>query len=190
VARRVLAAAALAGALAAGPLLSGCSQPRPGPAARPPGAAPHATVPAAGPRARASAHAGTPATAGRDPGTRAALLRIAQAFNNAYDNGGFGAVYDRWDARSQALISRAEYIRRHRVCAPATHVTAVVTGASPAAAGGWHVRYQIGGQELTDTWFYVRHRWVFDIVLSNPGAARLYRLPFARYAAAAGCPVH
>ncbi|HTT51290.1 MAG TPA: hypothetical protein VMH35_07815 [Streptosporangiaceae bacterium] len=37
------------------------------------------------------------------------------------------------------------------------------------------------------TWFYLDHRWVFDILLSNPAAAAEYRLPFARYAAAVGC---
>jgi hypothetical protein len=31
---------------------------------------------------------------------------------------------------------------------------------------------------------------VFDIALSNPGAARNYRLPFAQYAAAVGCTAH
>lgn len=131
-----------------------------------------------------------PAPAAADPDTTTALLRVAQAFNDAYDSGDFGAVYDRWDARSQAIISRAEYIRRHRVCAPATHSTAVVTGASRGPGGAWLVRYQISGTRLTDTWFYVRHRWLFDIVRSNPGAARLYRLPFARYAAATGCSAH
>lgn len=119
-----------------------------------------------------------------------ALLRAAQAFNDAYDNGDFGAAYDRWDARSQAIISRPEYIRRHQVCAPATHARATVTGADRAPGGGWHVHYRLSGQDLTDTWFYVRHRWVFDIVLSNPDAARLYALAFARYVAAVGCSTH
>ena len=114
-------------------------------------------------------------------------MRVAQAFNDAYDNGDFGAVYDRWDARSQALLSQADYVRRHRLCAPATHDTAVVTGASPAGAGAWHVTYRLGGLSLTDTWYYVSRRWVFDIVSSNPAAAQLYRLPYLGYAAAVGC---
>jgi hypothetical protein len=41
-----------------------------------------------------------------------------------------------------------------------------------------------------DTWFYLGRRWAFDIVLSNPGAAREYRLPFVSYAAAVGCTRH
>lgn len=132
----------------------------------------------------------SPATAGSDPPTAAALLRIAQAFNNDYDNGNFGAVYDRWDASSQAIISRAEYIRRHTLCAPATHSVAQVEGAARGRNGAWHVSYRIDNSSLVDTWFYARHRWVFDITLSNPGAARNYRLPFAQYAAAVGCPTH
>jgi hypothetical protein len=118
------------------------------------------------------------------------LLRIAQAFNDDYDQGRFGAVYDRWDARSRAVISRPEYIRRHLVCAPATHATARIEGAARASGGGWRVRYQIDGAQATDTWFYRGHRWVFDLLLSNPAAARQYRLPFARYAAAVSCTAH
>jgi hypothetical protein len=39
-----------------------------------------------------------------DPGTAAALLKIATAFNDDYDTGHYGPVYARWDARSQAII--------------------------------------------------------------------------------------
>jgi hypothetical protein len=142
---------------------------------------------AAGPHTTGTA---TPRPTGTDPPTVAALLRIAQVFNDDYDNGHFGAVYDRWDASSQAIISRAEYIRRHTLCAPATHAVARVSGAVPGHGGDWLVSYRIDNSPLVDTWFYVRHRWVFDIALSNPGAARNYRLPFARYAAAVGCTTH
>src|ERR1700688_2651690 len=54
-----------------------------------------------------------------DPKSATALARIAQAFNDNYDNNRDGPVWDRWDARSQAVISRAEYIRRHAECATA-----------------------------------------------------------------------
>jgi hypothetical protein len=42
-----------------------------------------------------------------DPHTAAALLKIAAAFNHGYDTGDYGPVYTRWDARSQAIITRA-----------------------------------------------------------------------------------
>lgn len=48
-----------------------------------------------------------------DPKTAAALVRIAQASNNNYDLNNDGPVWARWDARSQAVISRIEYIWRH-----------------------------------------------------------------------------
>ena len=58
---------------------------------------------------------GTPATSpGPDPKTAAALIRIAQVFNTDYGNNIDGPVWDRWDARSQAVISRADYIRLAR----------------------------------------------------------------------------
>jgi hypothetical protein len=44
-----------------------------------------------------------------------------------------------------------------------------------------------GGQQLTDYWFYVHHRWVFDLVLSNPDEVKLYQMPAAQYIAAIGC---
>ena len=49
-----------------------------------------------------------------DPRTAAALLKIATAFNHDYDTGHYGPVYARWDARSHAIITRADYIQRHQ----------------------------------------------------------------------------
>lgn len=122
-----------------------------------------------------------------DPRTQAALLRIATAFNHDYDRGDYGPVYARWDARSRAIISGAEYIRRHRECPSPPQPASVTESAGPGPRGAWLVHYEIGGQQLTDYWFYVRRRWVFDLVLSNPDAVRLYRMSPQRYAAAVGC---
>ncbi len=63
----------------------------------------------------------------------------------------------------------------------------VTEGVRPGPHGAWLVSYEIGGQQLTDYWFYVHHRWVFDLVLSNPDTVKLYRMSPARYAAALGC---
>lgn len=65
-----------------------------------------------------------------------------------------------------------------------------VEDAAPGPNGAWLVHYEIGGQQLTDYWFYVAQRWEFDLPLSNPDAARLYRLSFAKYAADVGCQDH
>ncbi|MGI8447690.1 MAG: hypothetical protein ACR2MP_11035 [Streptosporangiaceae bacterium] len=122
-----------------------------------------------------------------DPRTAAALLKIATVFNNEYDRGDYGPVYDRWDTRSRAVITRAQYIKRHQDCPSAPQATALVESAIPGPHGAWLVDYEIGGQRLTDYWFYVDHRWVFDLVLSNPDSVKLYRMTPQQYAAATGC---
>ena len=129
----------------------------------------------------------SPAPLPPDQRTAAALLKIAAAFNNDYDNGDYGPVYARWDARSQAIIAKADYIRRHRECLGGGHVQARTENVSPGPHGAWLVHYEIGGQQLTDYWFYVHRRWVFDLVLSNPSSVRLYRMSPQRYVAFLGC---
>jgi hypothetical protein len=122
-----------------------------------------------------------------DPRTASALLKIATVFNNDYDSGDYGPVYARWDARSQAVISRAQYIKRHQDCPSAPHAAASVESATPGPHGAWLVDYEIGGQRLTDYWFYVHRHWLFDLVLSNPSSVRLYRMTPQAYATAVGC---
>lgn len=143
---------------------------------------------AAGCSAGSGHPAATPAPLPPDPHTAAALLKIATAFNHNYDTGDYGPVYARWDARSQAIISRAGYIQRHKDCPTGAQTLSQTESVSRGGPGGaWLVRYEIGGQQLTDYWFYVRHRWVFDLVLSNPGAVKLYKMSPSQYAAAVGC---
>ena len=122
-----------------------------------------------------------------DPHTASALLKIATAFNHDYDTGRYEPVYARWDARSQAIIRRADYIRRHRDCPSGSPALSRTESVSPGPHGAWLVHYEIGGQQLNDYWFYVRRRWVFDLVLSNPDAVRLYRMSPSQYVAALGC---
>ena len=162
---RLPAAAVAAVCLAAGGLAAGCSH----------GPGQDQT------RAVAS-HAPPP-----DPRTASALVKVATVFNNEYDRGDYGPVYDRWDARSQAVITRARYIKRHEDCPGVPHAPALVESAVPGPHGAWLVDYEIAGQRLTDYWFYVDHRWVFDLVLSNPGSVTLYRMTPQQYATATGC---
>jgi hypothetical protein len=114
----------------------------------------------------------SPASLPADPQTAAPLLKIATAFNNEYGSGDYGPVYARWDARSQALIGEADYIRRHKDCPGLPQPPARTETATPGPHGAWMVRYR---------------RWVFDLVLSNPDAVRLYRLSPQQYVAAVGC---
>ena len=160
--RRVMAAAVTAAAL----LAAGCT---------------------AGTGHDAAAPSASPGPLPADPWTAAALLTIAAAFNNEYQSGDYGPVYARWDARSQAIITRAEYIRRHKDCPGGSQLPARTESASPGPQGAWLVQYEIGGQQLTDYWFYVHRRWVFDLVLSNPDAVKLYRMSPQQYATATGC---
>lgn len=137
-----------------------------------------------------TAHAVRPAARlpvpARDPRTAAALLEIATVFNDEYDGGVYGPVWDRWDVRSQAVIARADYVRRHTECRTSPQ-SARVEDARPGQGGAWIVDYEISGVQLHDYWFYVRGRWVFDLVLSNPDSVRLYRLTPQQYIAELGC---
>jgi hypothetical protein len=145
------------------------------------------TALAAGCTAQASRPAARPSAAARDPRTMAALLKIATVFNNDYDGGGdYGPVWDRWNARSQAIISRADYIRRHTEC-PDSPQSVTVEDASPGPGGAWIVDYEAGGVQLRDYWFYTGGRWVFDLVLSNPDSVKLYKLTPQQYVAELGC---
>ncbi len=130
--------------------------------------------------------AASPAPLPPDPHTASALLKVAATFNHAYDTGDFGPVYARWDARSQAIITRADYIKRHEEC-PGGGALSRTENAEAGPHGAWLVQYEIGGQQLTDYWFYVGRRWVFDLVLSNPDLVPLYRMTPQQYVAAIGC---
>jgi hypothetical protein len=100
-----------------------------------------------------------------DPHTAAALLTIATTFNHDYD-----------------------YTKRHNDCPTGSPVLSHTESASPGGPhGAWLVHYEIGGQQLTDYWFYEHRRWVFDLVLSNPDAVKLYRMSPQQYVAALGC---
>src|SRR6516164_10193707 len=123
-----------------------------------------------------------------DPHLATALLKIATAFNHDYDTGDYGPVYARWDARSRAIITRADYIKRHKDCPSGSQTLSQTESVSPGGPhGAWLVHYEIGGQQLTDYWFYVHRRWVFDLLLSNPSSVRLYRMSPQRYVAFLGC---
>ena len=121
-----------------------------------------------------------------DPRTAAALLRFASVFNHDYGTGDYRPVYARSDARSQAIISEAGYLQRHAECPAPPGPAPATESAVPGPHGAWPVHYEIGGQQLTDYWFYVHRRWAFDLVPGNPDAVRLYRMSAQRYAAAVG----
>lgn len=122
-----------------------------------------------------------------DPHTASALLAVASAFNHDYDTGDYAPVYARWDARSQAIIGEADYVQRHRQCPGAHNSSRTEDDSLGGPQGAWVVHYEIGGQQLTDYWFYAGHRWVFDLVLSNPDMVPLYKMSPQQYVKALGC---
>lgn len=123
----------------------------------------------------------------RDRETATSLLRIARTFNDDYQENKDAAVYARWDSASRAIISEATYVRRHRECPNASHVAVDTWGVTRGPGGAWLVHYSIDGQQLTDWWYYVDGRFVFDLPRSNPSAVHLYRASPAQYAKETGC---
>jgi hypothetical protein len=92
-----------------------------------------------------------------DPHTAEALLKVATAFNHDYDTGDYGPVYTRWDARSQAIITQADYIRRHKDCPGGSQALSRTESASRGGPeGAWLVHYQIGGQYRMSPQQYVQ----------------------------------
>ncbi len=134
----------------------------------------------------AACGASRPAAVRPDPRTVGALLAIARRFDADYAANRDGPVYDRFDAASRAVITRAEYIRRHHEC-PSAPGPATVLGANRVDHGYFAVRYSISGTQLTDYWHYLGGHWRFSLLRSNPGAVALYRLPAHRYLVALGC---
>ncbi len=127
-----------------------------------------------------------PGRPGSEPETAARLRADATAFNADYAAGRDGAAYSYFDPASRRVISRAAYVRRHRLCPdPPGHAT--ILGATAIGHGWWRVAYRISGTDLVDYWAYRDGRFEFDLARSNPSAVSLYEEPFAQYARALGC---
>jgi hypothetical protein len=106
-----------------------------------------------------------------DPRTAAALLKIATAFNDEYQSGDYAPVYARWDDRSQAVITKGDYVMRNQECRSGQQPPASTEGAAPGPHGAWIVSYEIGGQRLTDYWFYVNRHLQVPFLVPSPGSA-------------------
>ncbi len=122
-----------------------------------------------------------------DRRTAKVLLQIARVFNNDYQQNKDAAVYQRWDASSRAIISGPEYLRRHEACPNDANVRVNTWEVTRGPGGAWLVHYSIDGQQLTDWWYFVHRRFVFDLARSNPSAVSLYRDSPAQYMKQTGC---
>lgn len=121
-----------------------------------------------------------------EPNTAAQLTQVATAFNHDYQVGHMGAVWDRYDARSRAVISRARDIRWHQEC-PTPPGAATTTGVVQEAGGWWMVDYTIDGVMLHDFWHQEQGQWRFSLARSNPTSVALYSSSFQKFAHAVGC---
>jgi hypothetical protein len=92
-----------------------------------------------------------------DAHTASALLKVATVFDHDYDSGDYAPVYARWDARSQAIITRADYIARHKDCpsgSPTLSQTESVSLGGPHGAG--LVYYEISRRPAADRLLVLR----------------------------------
>lgn len=122
-----------------------------------------------------------------DRSTARVLLQIARVFNNDYQQNKDAAVYQRWDASSRAIISETDYLRRHEICPNDANVNVHTWEVTRGPGGAWLVHYSIDGQQLTDWWYFVDGRFVFDLARSNPSAVSLYKDSLAQYMQQTGC---
>jgi hypothetical protein len=129
---------------------------------------------------------GTTTSFASEPTTSAQLRQDAITFNHNYSKNNVGPVYDMWDAASQKLISRAEYIYRHQLC-PTNPGPAIIREITPGANKFWQVHYLIDQAKLVDYWRYQNGHWRFDLFKSNPEAVVLYKLNRKQYEKAVGC---
>jgi hypothetical protein len=99
-------------------------------------------VVAAGRTASAAHPSASPRPLPPDPHTAAALLTIATTFNHDYDTSDYRPVYTRCDARSQAIITRADDIQRHKDCPKGSQILSQNEDASPGGPDGtWRVHF-------------------------------------------------
>jgi hypothetical protein len=113
-------------------------------------------------------------------GLRAAALVVLAT----YSGGNWGAFWDHWDPASQALITRAEYIKRKTACPGVTGSITVVSLKS-TASGIWNVVGRRGGSLITYQFRYDEGAWAY--VVTDATVKAQLQEPFARYVARPGC---
>ena len=121
-----------------------------------------------------------------EPDAAARLTLVATQFNHDYQVGNTGAVWDRYDARSRAVISRARDVRWHQEC-PTSPGVATTTDVVHQRGGWWRVDHTIDGVMLHDYWHQEEGHWRFSLLRSNPTLVALYSSSFQNFARAVGC---
>jgi hypothetical protein len=113
-------------------------------------------------------------------GLKAAALGVLAT----YAGGNWGAFWDHWDPASQALITRAEYIRRKTAC-PGTTGSITLVSLRPGSNGIWNVHGRRGGSVISYQFRYHKGAWAY-VVTDATVKAQLAE-PYASYIARPGC---
>jgi hypothetical protein len=128
--------------------------------------------------------ASTTTTTTQDP-SAVGLRAAAQVVLAAYSSGQWGVFWDHWDPASQALITRAEYIRRKTACPRITGVPISISAVQPGANGLWNVVGHGIGSAVTYQFRYSQGTWSY--VITDPAIKADLVEPYARYIARPGC---
>jgi hypothetical protein len=118
------------------------------------------------------------------PQTAAGLKTAALVVLGTYAGGNWGAFWDQWDPASQALITRAEYIRRKTAC-PGVRGSITFVSLQSTATGIWNVVGRRGGSLISYQFRYDKGAWVY-VVTDATVKAELVE-PYASYVARPGC---
>jgi hypothetical protein len=139
------------------------------------------------PAAAAAAVSTVPAPAISQAAVSGGLKAAALAVLAAAATGDWGTFWDHWDAASQALIGRDEYLRRKQVCPGTTGAPITVVSEFPGANGIWTVRGRRGGSVILYQFRYERGQWAY--VVTDPSVKASLKATYEQYVARPGCKV-
>jgi hypothetical protein len=126
-----------------------------------------------------------PVTTTTQTPTVAGLRAAAQVTLAAYAAGDWGSFWDQWDASSQALIPRDEYVRRKTACPGIVGQPITISSVAPAANGIWNVRGRRGTSATTYQFRYGDGVWSY--VVTDPTVKAQLRESYDKYVARPGC---
>jgi hypothetical protein len=136
-------------------------------------------------QAASSAALPAPSPATSQAAAAGGLKASAQAILTASAAGDWGTFWDHWDAASQALISRDEYLRRKQACPGTTGAPITVVSERPAANGIWTVRGRRGGSMIVYQFRYEHGQWTY--VVTDTAVKAELKGSYEEYVARPGC---
>jgi hypothetical protein len=125
-----------------------------------------------------------PTTTTTQPQTADGLKAAALVVLGTYAGGNWGAFWDHWDPASQALIGRAEYIRRKTAC-PGIAGSITLVSVKSTSTGIWNVQGRRGGSVISYQFRYNNGAW--DYVVTDAAVKAQLKEPYDSYVARPGC---